>query len=88
MEAYAVFRGIVQGVGFRYTTLRLARRHNIKGWVRNRGDGSVELVAQGSKEDITDFIEDIKEEFRGYIHDYHLEYRQPQEIFQDFSIRF
>ncbi len=87
-ELYAIFRGIVQGVGFRYTTLRLARRHRLKGWVRNRGDGSVELVAQGGKEDIQYFLKDLQEEFRGYIHDSSLEYRESQEIFPDFSIRF
>lgn len=43
--------GRVQGVGFRYWTLRHARRLMLTGWVRNGGDGhSVELVAEGDAE--------------------------------------
>ena len=40
-------RGIVQGVGFRYATQRVAGRLGLTGWVRNGQDGSVEVFAQG-----------------------------------------
>jgi acylphosphatase len=42
-----VFSGDVQGVGFRFTTNRLAKRYGLTGWVRNLEDGKVELVMQG-----------------------------------------
>ena len=42
--------GIVQGVGYRYALQREAERLGLTGWVRNRRDGSVESVAQGSAE--------------------------------------
>jgi acylphosphatase len=42
--------GIVQGVGFRYTMCREARRLRLAGWVRNCDDGSVEAVAVGDDE--------------------------------------
>lgn len=87
-ELYLVFRGIVQGVGFRFTTQRLAQRYGIKGWVRNRGDGSVECIAQGSKREILEFLEDLKGEFEGYIRDTEFSWRSPQEIYTNFSIRF
>jgi acylphosphatase len=45
-EAWRV-RGIVQGVGFRYFTLRQAQALNLCGWVRNLPDGSVEVAARG-----------------------------------------
>ncbi len=42
-----VVRGLVQGVWFRDSTLRLAQRHRVAGWVRNRADGTVEAVFEG-----------------------------------------
>ena len=46
----ATARGIVQGVGFRYATLRVAQRLGLTGWVRNEVDGGVEVFAQGEAE--------------------------------------
>lgn len=40
-------RGSVQGVGFRYATLRKARELGARGYVMNRPDGSVEAVFEG-----------------------------------------
>jgi acylphosphatase len=42
--------GLVQGVGFREALRDEALRLGITGWVRNRSDGSVEALAQGSEE--------------------------------------
>lgn len=50
-------RGLVQGVGFRYETLRRARRIGVVGWVRNRMDGSVELEVQGEPLRVASMIE-------------------------------
>ena len=44
--------GIVQGVGFRFSTVSQARRLGITGYVRNMSDGSVEVVAEGKKEEL------------------------------------
>jgi acylphosphatase len=48
--------GRVQGVGFRYATQRKARELDITGWVRNRLDGSVEAMAQGSPDAVEAMI--------------------------------
>jgi acylphosphatase len=47
---HAVIRGRVQGVAFRYATEDRANRLGAVGWVRNRRDGSVELLAEGERE--------------------------------------
>jgi acylphosphatase len=48
--------GRVQGVGFRDALLREARQLGVTGWVRNRADGSVEAVVQGSAEAVDKII--------------------------------
>ncbi|HWA64152.1 MAG TPA: acylphosphatase [Caulobacteraceae bacterium] len=45
--ARLVVRGRVQRVGFRWWTVRTARGLGLTGWVRNRADGSVEILAAG-----------------------------------------
>ena len=42
-----VIAGLVQGVFFRDSTRRLARKHGVTGWVANRPDGNVEAVFEG-----------------------------------------
>ena len=42
------FSGQVQGVGFRYRAIHLARPLGLTGWVRNLWDGRVEMEVQGS----------------------------------------
>src|SRR4029077_752941 len=49
---HGVVHGDVQGVGFRYFLMHEARRLGLRGWVRNRDDGTVEFVAEGSRADL------------------------------------
>lgn len=48
--------GDVQGVGFRAWTLRFAQGKSLTGWVKNREDGAVEVVAEGAKKDLEELI--------------------------------
>ena len=45
-------RGRVQGVGFRYFVIRRAQAAGLAGWARNLPDGSVEVVARGSDDQL------------------------------------
>ncbi len=48
--------GRVQGVGFRYHMIRAARELGITGWVRNRRDGSVEAMVEGTPDAVAKII--------------------------------
>jgi acylphosphatase len=52
--------GVVQGVGFRWFTLRVARRLELAGWVRNEADGSVEVLVEGSDGAVERFVEELR----------------------------
>ena len=58
-----IFQGRVQGVGFRYTTNRIAKRHAVTGFVRNLSDGTVELFACGEESARRQFVDDVREHF-------------------------
>ena len=49
---HVTISGRVQGVGFRYALRQRARSHNVHGWVRNNGDGTVEAVLEGEPEQV------------------------------------
>ena len=44
--------GLVQGVGYRFSTSAEARRHRLAGWVRNLSNGQVEAVFEGDRPDV------------------------------------
>ena len=85
---HIIFVGRVQGVGFRFTVHRIAIRHKLAGLVRNLPDGTVEMLAQGSAENIDDCINDIKESFVGYIKETTINNTPAEPKYKDFKITF
>jgi acylphosphatase len=59
-RAHVVVSGDVQGVFFRQETKSRADNLNVKGWVRNRDDGSVEAVFEGEEQDVKALVEFCK----------------------------
>jgi len=59
------YEGMVQGVWFRFTALRLAERFDVAGFVRNEPDGAVSLVAEGSEQDLAGLIIALKSSHLG-----------------------
>ena len=56
-----VVRGRVQGVGFRWFVEREAHTMGVAGWVRNNHDGSVEVLAQGTREQLSGLHSRLRE---------------------------
>ncbi len=85
---HIIFTGSVQGVGFRFTAHRIAGRHQLTGYVRNLADGTVEMLAQGSAEDIDDCIRDIQQSLPGHIRQVNIQEVPPDPTHRDFKITF
>ena len=58
-----VYRGRVQGVGFRATARQIARGHAVSGFVRNLDDGRVELMARGETGAVDAFLDEVARTF-------------------------
>jgi acylphosphatase len=56
-----VVTGRVQGVGFRWFVEREAALLNLTGWVRNRENGTVEIMATGPREQLTALLGRLRE---------------------------
>jgi len=87
LELHAIFHGIVQGVFFRATVYKHAQRVDVKGTVKNLLDGTVEVFAQGTEEELNTFLDDIQENPRSaVIERVKKELYSPKGSFENFDI--
>jgi len=63
------FSGKVQGIGFRARTEKIAKNHEIFGFVKNLEDGRVELWIEGEEDVLDDFEHDLENSMRNFIAD-------------------
>lgn len=84
----AIFSGSVQGVGFRFTAERLARRFPVAGYVRNLQNGKVEVVAEGEEKSVQEFLAAIREAFNGHIQGVEPHWTEAADEFNGFGVRF
>lgn len=59
-QLHIIYHGRVQGVGFRATVEKIARKYPVTGWVRNLPDGTVELTAEGETSVLEMFAKSIR----------------------------
>ena len=83
---HVIFAGKVQGVGFRYFVCQTAGDCRIRGWVRNLPDLSVELLAEGEKDDLECLMTRVHSHFNSFIRDVHLQPRPASGAFERFLI--
>ena len=85
---HIIFKGQVQGVGFRYTTHRVAARYDVTGFVRNLPDGTVEMLVQGTEKNVDACLADLQDTMAGYIRDMKTKQISPNPQHTDFKITF
>ena len=83
-----VFRGHVQGVGFRFTTTNVASRFAVVGYVLNRSDGTVCMVAEGLRKDVSAMIHGVLGAMAGYVTGHQEDWKPATGEFRDFSVRY
>ena len=83
----AFYSGRVQGVGFRFTVKMLAHGFEVTGTVRNLDDGRVELLAEGTREELEAFRQAIREsELGAFIRQEEVHWADPKNEFRGFEI--
>jgi acylphosphatase len=61
------FTGHVEGVGFRYSALQVAKEFEVTGFVTNLVDGRVHLEAEGQASEVAAFVSAVEERMHGYV---------------------
>ncbi|MBP3379995.1 MAG: acylphosphatase [Ruminococcus sp.] len=86
MRRRYIFRGYVQGVGFRWRAKHLASLHSVTGYVRNLYDSTVEMEAEGREENIDMLVQGLMNSRYIEIMDYSVS-SVPDENSRSFEIR-
>ncbi|MDD8030713.1 MAG: acylphosphatase [Acidobacteriota bacterium] len=84
----AIIAGRVQGVAFRFFAQHVANMLGVTGWVRNRYDGRVEIVAEGDKDRLEQFLTELRKGPRlARVEEVEIIWEQFKDEFQDFYIK-
>ncbi len=81
------FSGRVQGVGFRYQVLQIAKGFEVAGYVQNLADGRVILEAEGDRGEVLAFTAEVEEEMSGFIKNVEKRGERRNRAFFGFTIR-
>ncbi len=87
-ELHAFVYGRVQGVGFRYFVIYKAHALALRGYTRNESDGSVEVLAQGSREALERLLASLRQGPAGaHVRDVRVTWGEPTEHVSGFHLR-
>ncbi len=85
----ATFNGRVQGVGFRFTATRIARRFDVTGYVKNLADGTVEILAEGDEAVLKEFLQAVgNSDLKSYIQSVKTQWSAANHSFQNFEVAY
>ncbi len=87
LHATVHFTGHVQGVGFRYATLQVAKEFEVAGYVKNLPDGRVLLEAEGQAGVVEEFVTAVAERMHGHVRKIERAQQKRAPAFQGFEIR-
>ena len=81
--------GLVQGVGYRYFVLRVARRLSIVGYVRNMYNGTVEIIGEGEIGVLNQLVEEARiGPISSNVRRVNIEWQEPTGEYSIFEIQF
>jgi acylphosphatase len=86
-RVHIIVRGLVQGVSFRAYTQRMARTLLLHGFVRNLGNGDVEIVAEGEADRLEQLVDWARHgPPSAEVEEIQVEYSEPTHAFSSFTI--
>ncbi len=86
-QIHILMDGHVQGVGFRYFVYDFAQQRGLTGWVRNRHNGQVEVLAEGSRVDLEALLEHVRRgPGRSMVSEVKFDWGQAESRFDQFSM--
>jgi len=86
-HATVYFSGHVQGVGFRYTALQVAKEFEVAGFVKNMTDGRVLLELEGCGAEVDAYIAGVVDQMQGFVKKIERTQQKRPAVFQGFEIR-
>ena len=81
------FTGRVQGVGFRFSTLQVAKEFEVAGFVANLPDGRVRLEVEGKADEVEAFVVAVEQRMHGYVRTTERAAKKRAPQFSGFTIR-
>ena len=86
-EIHCIVKGRVQRVGYRDFVDRYTKEHNLFGWIRNNADGSVEMVIQGTPDELRECTEALNQgPLLAKVESISVDWRTPAKQFTEFMV--
>ena len=87
--ARVLINGLVQGVGFRYFATSRAVSYDVCGYVRNLDTGGVEIEVEGTREEISRFLAEMRRgPMHGSVTDFQLEWKSYKKQYDNFFVKY